>query len=98
MKKDFEVNMAVRPAIKGYPPKDVDWVKDLTVTPRVKKQLIEGFWKWKKEVTGKIAYISKESDRARLRKKKAVMIKLINVSAQSITIIVPKTYLIRVKI
>ena len=93
MKRELETNMTVR-VVSGSDPQAVEWVRDLTINPRTKKLLIADFWKGKKEITGKISYVGKESVRAKLRKEKKVMVKLMNASAQSITIIVPKTFLV----
>jgi len=94
MRKDFASNMKVKVANPGSVPLGVEWVKDTTVNPRTKAQLINGFWREKKEIIGKVAYVSKESLRTKLRKEKKIMVKLMNASAQSISIIVPKIFII----
>ena len=58
---------------------------------------MEGFWKGKRDITAKVSYVIKESMRLKLRKENKVMIKLMNSSAQRITIVVPQNYLISAK-
>ncbi len=92
--KDAPLSAAspVRISEPGPPPADVGWVRDIRLNPRTRRQLIEGFWKGHKNVSGQVAYVANESDRDRLRRKGMIMINLRDVSAQKVTIIIPAKF------
>ena len=93
MKKAWTTGMRVQAVEKGDPPKDVEWVRDVRINARTKRLLMQGFWKQKRDITGKVAYVASESVRSKLRKEKKLMIKLINPCAQRISIIVAERHI-----
>ncbi len=90
---EFSSNATVKVAHFGPPPNDIQWVKDVHVNPRTRRQLIEGFWSGHRGITGHVAYVASESDREKLRRSDRVMIQLRDLSAQKVVIIVPAALL-----
>jgi hypothetical protein len=88
---ELAANTKVRAAQTGNPPEGVEAIKDLHTNPRTRKQLIEGFWKRQKGITGQIAYVGNDTERERLRKAGKVMVLISDFSAQHVTIIAPAT-------
>lgn len=86
---EFSATVKVRVVQPGPPPEDVKVVKDLSINPRTRKQLIQGFWGEHKGISGRVAYVANESDRDRLRKDGKVMIQISDLSAQHVNIIAP---------
>lgn len=86
---ELSANSKVKPALPGPPPDDVKVVKDVHINPRTRRQLIEGFWKGQRSISGRVAYVQNESDRDRLRRDGKVMILIGDLSAQQIRVIVP---------
>ena len=84
---EMSSNSKVRAARLGPPPEDVKWVKDLHVNPSTRKQLIEGFWKGQRSISGRVAFIGNESDRARLRREGKLMVRISDLSAQHVNVI-----------
>ncbi|GMU24294.1 MAG: hypothetical protein AMXMBFR13_43680 [Phycisphaerae bacterium] len=94
MQTEFSANTKVKVAQTGPPPDDVKCVKDVSVNPRTRKQLMEGFWKNHRGISGRVAFIPNDSDRERLRREGKVMVQISDLSAQHITVIVPRTMLL----
>jgi hypothetical protein len=86
---ELSANSKVKVVMPGPPPEDLKWVKDLRLNPRTRKQLIEGFWKGQRTIHGHVAFVANEADRDRLRREGKVMVRLSDLSAQQVTIIVP---------
>ena len=94
LKKELTSNTKVKVSNPSTSvPNDIEWVKDIRINSRTKKQLIEGFWKGKKGISAKISYVSSESIRTKLKKEKKVMVQLMDQCAQKVTVIVPEQYL-----
>ena len=93
MKTVLSTSTKVQVTDPGSPPNNVEWVRDIHINPRTRKQLIEGFWKRKRGISGQVAYVANESDRTRLRKEGKLRIQIRDPSAQAITIIVPENIL-----
>lgn len=86
---EFAPSSKVKPAQTGAPPEGLEAVKDIRGNPRTRKQLIEGFWKGQKSVSGQVAYIPNETDRERLRKAGKVMVVISNYAAEHVSVIGP---------
>ena len=82
-------NTKVKVTLSGPPPDDVKCVKDVSVNPRTRRQLIEGFWKGHKTVRGHVAFVANESHRDRLRREGKIMVRISDLSAQHIMVVVP---------
>ena len=93
MKTVLSTSTKVQVANPGSPPNNLEWVRDIHINPRTRKQLIEGFWKRKRGVSGQVAYVANESDRERLRKEGKLRILIRDPSSQTITVIVPENLL-----
>lgn len=91
--KELSANCIVKVIQPGAPPTDIEWVRDVHVNPRTRRQLIEGFWKGHRGISGQVAYVANESERDRLRRQGKVLIHLRDVSAQKVSIIVPAALL-----
>ena len=85
--------MRVQAVEKGDPPNDVEWVRDMRINARTKRLLMQGFWKQKRDITGKVAYVVSESMRSKLRKEKKIIVQLMNPCAQRINIIVAEKHI-----
>ncbi len=91
---EFGANTKVKPAQTGAPPADVTTVKDTRINPRTRKQLVEGFWKGQRGISGQVAYVGNESDREKLRKEGKLMVLISDFSAQHVTVIAPASYFV----
>lgn len=89
----FSSSTKVTVAEPGQPPQDLKWVKDLHVNPRTRKQLIEGFWNQHRRISGQVMFVASDSEREKLRREGKVMVRISDLSAQHITVIVPATLL-----
>jgi len=93
MKAKLSTSTKVQVTTPGSPPNNVEWVRDIHINARTRKQLIEGFWQRKRGISGQVAYVVNESDRTRLHKEGKLRIQIRDPSAQTITIIVPEKML-----
>ncbi len=89
----FSSGAKVKAAQTGPPPDDVKCVKDVHINPRTRKQLIEGFWKGQRSISGHVAFVGNDSERERLRREGRVMVRISDLSAQHVNVIVPATLL-----
>jgi hypothetical protein len=87
-------NTKVKAARPGPPPEDVKFAKDVNINPRTRKQLIVGFWKAQRSISGHVAFVANESDRDRLRRDGKMMVRISDLSAQHVDIIVPSSELL----
>lgn len=85
---ELPANTKVRVARPGPPPDDVKFVKDVNVNPRTRKQLVEGFWKGQRSISGHVGFVANESDRDRLRRDGKMLVRISDLSAQHVDIIV----------
>lgn len=88
---ELPANSKVKVARPGPPPEDVKFIKDLNINPRTRKQLLAGFWKGQRSISGHVAFVANESDRERLRRDGKIMVRISDLSAQHVDIIVPST-------
>ena len=86
---ELSANTKIRVVQIGGPPGDLQVIKGLHTNPRTRKQLVEGFWKRQRGISGQIAYIGNDTERERLRKAGKVMVLISDFSAQSVKIIAP---------
>lgn len=91
---ELSAGTKVKIAQPGPPPEELKWVKDLRLNPRTRKQLIEGFWKGQRTISGHVAFVRNESDRERLRKEGKVVVRISDLSAQHVDVIVPTDQII----
>lgn len=88
----WAANTKVKAAQTGSPPEELQVVKDLRTNPRTRKQLIEGFWKAQRGISGHVAYVGNETDRERLRRQGKVMVLISDLSAQHVNVIGPTAF------
>ena len=95
MEKELNSNTKVKVIEPSTDPpsKEFDFQKDIRINPRTKKQLITNFWKGKKDIVAKVAYVSSESSRVKLQKEGKVMVQIMDQCAQKILVAIPKRYL-----
>lgn len=93
MKVTLSTSTKVQVAAPGSPPNSIEWVRDIHVNPRTRRELIEGFFKRKRGISGVVAYVANESDRIRLRKEHKLRIQIRDPSAQTVVVIVPEAML-----
>ena len=86
---ELPANTKVKVARPGPPPDSIKCLKDVHVNPRTRKQLIEGFWKGTRSISGHVAFIGNETDRERLRHDGKMMVRISDLSAQHVDVVVP---------
>jgi hypothetical protein len=88
---ELPANSKVKVVRTGPPPEDVTFIKDLHINPRTRKQLIQGFWKGQRSISGRVAFVANESDRDRLRKEGKLLVRISDLSAQHVDVVIPAT-------
>lgn len=91
---ELSANSKVKAARPGPPPDDVKFIKDLQINPRTRKQLVEGFWKGQRSISGRVAFVANEADRDRLRREGKLLVRISDLSAQHVDVIIPATELL----
>lgn len=91
--KEFTSSTKVKVTEPGDPPTDIEWVRDIHINGRTRRQLTSQFWKQHRGIIGQVSYVSSESQREKLRREGKVMVHVSDPSAQSIVLIIPVKYL-----